>query len=202
MLFHMSVLPYQNQYYLSSPNNLLWSSLLRKKGWPRYDLAASLEFIRHVSTLRLPWIHFGHASKPCPSCVHLVSNPLWPCILPCVRFVHTSKSCLPYTCLAFYSPYFLSTLCPPMCPPKYSHRSRIGHPHDSELCRSWSAMEKGCNITKYFFCAIHSVYLVYPLINFLSIYLIFQMQPLQAYYMLEKLFEVYIDIILLLDKWY
>ena len=54
-------------------------SLIRKKGWPRYALAASLG----LSAMCPPCACFGRASKPCPPRVCLASA-MCPCVCLCV----------------------------------------------------------------------------------------------------------------------
>ena len=82
-----------------SPNSLLWGSLLGKKGWRRYALAASPELVRHLSAL-------------CPPCV----------CLPCLQSL--SATCPPGVRLVFLAlaassilvrlvSAFLSASCPP-----------------------------------------------------------------------------------------
>ena len=95
-----------------SQNRLPCSSLLGKKGWPRYALATFLELVRHVSAI---CVRCGPASKPCPACVRLMSalaSPpnlgrhasVRPCArlalyLPCVGFGRASKRCVSHVAL-------------------------------------------------------------------------------------------------------
>ena len=69
-----------------SPNSLLWGSLLGKKGWPRYALAAFLELVRHVSAL----CPLSPRLQSCLTCVRHLSVVSAVAGSPCVHLVSAS----------------------------------------------------------------------------------------------------------------
>ena len=88
-----------------SPNSLLWGSLLEKKGWPRYALAASPELVRHVSAIvrlvsaLIPlWPRLQTLSALCPplvsaSCVSMCPPCVCSLSAMCLLFASSGPPC-------------------------------------------------------------------------------------------------------------
>ena len=156
--------------------------------------------------LCLPWVRCGRASELCLPCVCLVSTLCPPCVHlePALKLhfqTFMSRSCFPALCPLWFRLQTLSAMCPPCILSTMCHVSAKTLALSLDCARSWPAVGQGRGISRQNSFALlrnpQRLYIARPLGSFLHIFfLAHQTRPSLAHPMLEKLFGVYVGIII------